>query len=178
MKKMIVLAMMMTIAISASAMTYSEAKYESLFLSDKMAYELNLTSAQHEAVYAINLDYMMRINGRSDVYGVWWNHRNTELSIVLTASQYKKYLKYSYFTRPVSWSDKGWIYNIYSHYGNKSKFYNAHPNTYYSYKGGVTKNNKNGRVLSDNKSQKHFGNYEKSARKENNKTAKPFGAAR
>ena len=43
MKKMIIMAMMMTIAISASAMTYSKARTEALFLSDKMAYELGCT---------------------------------------------------------------------------------------------------------------------------------------
>ena len=37
MKKMMTLAVMMTIAISAAAMTYNEARSEALFLSDKMA---------------------------------------------------------------------------------------------------------------------------------------------
>ena len=53
MKKMIVLAMMMTIAIAAnaampprSAMSYENARREALFLSDKMAYELGLTDSQ------------------------------------------------------------------------------------------------------------------------------------
>ena len=33
--------------------SYNAAKHEALFLSDKMAYELNLTAAQYEAVYEI-----------------------------------------------------------------------------------------------------------------------------
>ena len=57
MKKMIIMAMMMTIAISASAMTYSKARTEALFLSDKMAYELGLTKSQYEAVYEIKTIY-------------------------------------------------------------------------------------------------------------------------
>ena len=48
---MIILAMMMVMTISANAMSYNAAKNEALFLSDKMAYELNLTAAQYEAVY-------------------------------------------------------------------------------------------------------------------------------
>ncbi len=44
MKKMMILAVMMVMTISANAMSYNAAKHEALFLSDKMAYELNLTA--------------------------------------------------------------------------------------------------------------------------------------
>ena len=69
---MMTLAMMMTIAIRAAAMTYTEARNEALFLSDKMAYELGLSNAQYEAVYEINFDYFYSVNSRSDVNGVYW----------------------------------------------------------------------------------------------------------
>ena len=46
MKKMMILAMMMVMTISANAMSYNAAKHEALFLSDKMAYELNLGPPQ------------------------------------------------------------------------------------------------------------------------------------
>ena len=67
MKKMMILAVMMVMTISANAMNYNAAKHEALFLSDKMAYELNLTAAQYEAVYEINLDYLMSLNGHGDM---------------------------------------------------------------------------------------------------------------
>ncbi|MBQ9644838.1 MAG: hypothetical protein IJV24_00580, partial [Prevotella sp.] len=76
MKKMMILAMMMTIAISASAMGYSVARGEALFLSDKMAYELGLTSQQYAAVYEMNVDYMMCIGSRKDIGGSWWKRGN------------------------------------------------------------------------------------------------------
>ena len=41
MKKALTMAAMMTIAISATAMPYETAREEALFLSDKMAYELD-----------------------------------------------------------------------------------------------------------------------------------------
>ena len=69
MKKMMIMAMMMAMTITANAMSYTAAKNEALFLSDKMAYELNLTDAQYDAVYEINLDYLMSVNGRNDAYG-------------------------------------------------------------------------------------------------------------
>ena len=69
MKKIMFMAMMMAIAISAQAMPYNTARNEALFLSDKMAYELNLTDAQYEAVYEINLDYFLNINTQNDLFG-------------------------------------------------------------------------------------------------------------
>ena len=131
--------MMMVMTISANAMSYKEAKKEALYLSAKMAYELNLTDAQYDAVYEINLDYMMSVNGRNDVYGVWWERRNTDLQYVLTAYQYKKYVELSYFYRPLTWNNGSWTFNVYTHYSNKSHFYKGHPKGYVSYKGGNNK---------------------------------------
>ena len=57
MKKIIMtLVAMLTIAASGKAMSYEQARNEALFLTDKMAYELNLTDEQYEAAYEINLD--------------------------------------------------------------------------------------------------------------------------
>ena len=103
MKKMMILAMMMVMTISANAMSYNAAKNEALFLSDKMAYELNLTAAQYEAVYEINLDYLMSLNGHADVFGIWWDRRNADLRYVLNSWQYDKYVALSHFYRPVAW---------------------------------------------------------------------------
>ena len=44
---------------------------EALFLSDKMAYELNLSVQQYEAVYEINLDYMMALSVNDDIFGFY-----------------------------------------------------------------------------------------------------------
>ena len=139
MKKIFTLAMMMTIAISANAMSYSEAKNEALFLSDKMAYELNLTNDQYDAVYEINLDYLMSVNGRNDLYGSWWDRRNIDLQFVLTAYQYNKYLGLSYFYRPLSWDAGRVTLNIYSHYTNRNHFYKGRPTVFANYRGGNNK---------------------------------------
>ena len=135
MKKMMILAMMMVMTISANAMNYTAAKNEALFLSDKMAYELNLTASQYEDVYEINLDYLMSLNGRADVFGIWWDRRNAELRYVLNAWQYDKYITLSHFYRPVAWKHGGFTFAVYSHY-NRGHFYNAHPKVYVTYKGG------------------------------------------
>ena len=90
--RLIMMAMMMVMTMSARAMSYNAAKNEALFLSDKMAYELNLTASQYEDVYEINLDYLMNLNGHADVFGIWWDRRNVELRYVLNAWQYDKYI--------------------------------------------------------------------------------------
>jgi len=118
--------------------SYSTAKNEALFLSDKMAYELNLTDSQYDAVYEINLDYMMSVNGRNDVYGTWWKRRNTDLKYVLTAWQYEKYMDKSYFYRPLTWKNGNWTYNVRSHYSTGSHF-KTRPTNFASYKGGNNK---------------------------------------
>ena len=138
MKKMMILAVMMVMTISANAMSYNAAKHEALFLSDKMAYELNLTAAQYEAVYEINLDYLMSLNGHGDVFGIWWDRRNADLRFVLTPWQYDKYVALNHFYRPVAWKAGGWTFAVYAHY-NRGHFYNAHPKVFVSYKGGHNK---------------------------------------
>ena len=136
MKKMLVMAMMIVMTISANAMNYNAAKNEALFLSDKMAYELNLTDAQYDAVYEINLDYLMSVNGHKDVFGIWWDRRNADLRFVLNSWQYDKYAALNYFYRPLSWNAGAWVFNIYSHYTNRNHFYKARPTVFVSYRGG------------------------------------------
>ena len=149
MKKIFTLAMMMVMTITANAMSYTAAKNEALFLSDKMAYELNLTDAQYDAVYEINLDYLMSVNSRNDAYGTWWNRRNTDLKYVLTAWQYEKFMDMSCFYHPLTWKNGSWTFNVYSHYSNKSHFYKARPKAFASYKGGINK--KSDRYYADKK---------------------------
>ena len=132
---MMILAMMMVMTISANAMSYNAAKNEALFLSDKMAYELNLTAAQYEAVYEINLDYLMSLNGHGDVFGIWWDRRNADLRYVLNSWQYDKYVALSHFYRPVAWKAGSWTFAVYSHY-NRGHFYNDRPTVFVTYKGG------------------------------------------
>ena len=135
---MMILAVMMVMTISANAMSYNAAKNEALFLSDKMAYELNLTVAQYEAVYEINLDYLMSLNGHGDVFGIWWDRRNADLRFVLNSWQYDKYVALNHFYRPVAWKAGGWTFAVYSHYG-RDRFFHAHPKVFVSYKGGHNK---------------------------------------
>ena len=136
MKKIMTMAMMMTIAISATAMTYNQARNEALFLSDKMAYELGLTKSQYEAVYEINLDYLMSVNRQASLFGKYWTRRNNDIQYVLSAYQYRLFKNTEYFYRPMKWQNNTFTMTVYSRYSNRSKMYRGQPSAYSSYKGG------------------------------------------
>ena len=61
-KFMFALTTLIIMTVSAKAMSYEQARQQALFLTDKMAYELNLTQEQYEAAYEVNLDYLMSVN--------------------------------------------------------------------------------------------------------------------
>jgi len=130
------LMVMLTSTLSASAMSYEQARNEALFLTDKMAYELNLTDEQYEAAYEINLDYLMGVAGRDDVFGTYWERRNLDLSYVLYDWQWKAYLAASYFYRPLYWEAGYWHFGIYRVYPHRDFFYFGRPHFYATYRGG------------------------------------------
>lgn len=52
MKKLLfTMAALLLLVLPSSAMSYEQARQQALFLTDKMAYELNLSEAQYEAAY-------------------------------------------------------------------------------------------------------------------------------
>ena len=137
MKKMFfALLTMLTFSISANAMSYEQARNEALFLTDKMAYELNLTDEQYEAAYEINLDYLMGVTGRDDVFGTYWERRNLDLSYILLDWQWNAFLAATYFYRPLYWEAGYWHFGIYRHYPRRDYFYFGRPHFYATYRGG------------------------------------------
>lgn len=122
--------------VQASAMSYEQAREQALFLTDKMAYELNLTDDQYEAAYEINLDYLMSIDHRNDLYGTYWTQRNLDLSYILLDWQYRAYVEAAYFYRPLYWDSGYWHFGIYARYPHRDYFYFGRPHFYVSYRGG------------------------------------------
>ena len=136
MKKMFfALMMMLTATVSANAMSYEQARNEALFLTDKMAYELNLTDEQYEACYEINLDYLMGVTGRDDVFGTYWERRNLDLSYILLDWQWNAFIAASYFYRPLYWDAGYWHFGIYARYPYRDYFYFGRPLFFDTYRG-------------------------------------------
>lgn len=134
-KTIMIMVTLLAIATTTKAMTYAQAREQALFLTDKMAYELNLTEDQYEAAYEINFDYLMQIRGTGNVYAAPWRQRNIDLSYILYDWQYAAYEAASYFFRPVFRNDGYWHFSIYSHYPHRTHFYFPRPAAYVSYRG-------------------------------------------
>lgn len=156
MKKFILaLVAMITMTVtSASAMSYEQARQQALFLTDKMAYELNLTDDQYEAAYETNLDYLMSVNTVDDLYGVYWRQRNLDLSYILLDWQYRSFLNATYFYRPLYWNAGYWHFGIYARYPHRNYYFFGRPHFYTSYCGGHSWRMNGGRSWYDGR---HFG---------------------
>ena len=85
------------------AMSMSKMRQNARFLTDRMAYELNLTPMQYDDVYEVNYDFIDNVRyimddvvrgyGYAvDRYYEFLNYRNDDLRWILSASQYRRFL--------------------------------------------------------------------------------------
>ena len=135
-KHILTIVAMLTLALGANAIGYDMARQEALFLTDKMAYELNLSVEQMEAVYEINLDYLLSVNRSQDLYGIYWDRRNSDLRYVLSRTQYGLFINTNYFYRPLNWVRGAWSLALYGRYVDRHHFYFATPSAWGVFKGG------------------------------------------
>lgn len=131
-----IISAVLTFTVAADAMSYEQARDQALFLTDKMAYELNLTEEQYDAAYEINLDYLMSVNTPDDLYEAYWRQRNLDLSYILLDWQYQAFCAATYFYRPLYWASGVWHFAIYSRYPRRHHLYFGRPNIYITYRGG------------------------------------------
>lgn len=163
MRRFLIFAVMALGALAAHAIPFEEARREALFLTDKMAYELNVNEAQYEALYEINLDYLMSPSSSRDVKGTHLNRRNYDINCVLTPMQYSKFYKADYFYTPEKW-DAGVVLKVYTRYPDRSKMYRKAPYSYSVYRGSHSwANNGNkswykGKDFKSDKAVRSFGN--------------------
>ena len=134
-------------SMSMAAMSNSRVRKETRFLTDKMAYELNLNTQQYNDVYEINFDFIYSIRYLMDdvIRGYEWalddyynylDVRNDDLRWVLSDSQYRRFLGLDYFYRPIYANTGGWNFRVYITYTNHNHFYFPKPYHYRSYSGG------------------------------------------
>ena len=148
MKKTLVTLAMILVALTTqlSAMSLSSIRTNARFLSDRMAYELDLTPMQYDDCYEINFDFIYGINDFMDdvVYGYgdaidhyyrMLDYRNEDLRYVLNASQYARFIALEYFYRPIYTSGRSWAFRIHSIYHDHSHYYFSAPSIYHSYRG-------------------------------------------
>ena len=145
----ILLATLSTAVCSAgtNAMSNSKVRKETRFLTDKMAYELNLSTEQYNDVYEINYDFISGVRYVMDdvLYGNEWalnryydylDVRNDDLRWVLSSRQYARFMQAEYFYRPIYTSGNRWYFRVYITYTNHNHFYFPRPYHYRTYVGG------------------------------------------
>lgn len=145
----ILLATLSTAVCSAgtNAMSNSKVRKETRFLTDKMAYELNLSTEQYNDVYEINYDFISGVRYVMDdvLYGNEWalnryydylDVRNDDLRWVLSSRQYARFMQAEYFYRPIYTSGNRWYFRVYVTYTNHNHFYFPRPYHYRTYVGG------------------------------------------
>ena len=140
-------AVIMSTAVCHAAMSNSKVRKETRFLTDKMAYELNLNTAQYNDVYEINYDFISGVRYLMDdvLRGEEWalnryydylDIRNDDLRWVLSRRQYSRFMQAAYFFRPIYVSGGHWSFRIYVTYTNANHFYYPRPYHYRTYCGG------------------------------------------
>lgn len=134
MKRTLLTLIIAIMALTARAISYDDARQQAWFITDKMAYELNLTPEQYDRAYQINLDYLMSLNGPTDITGAYWQYRDIDLRCILFDWQYNLLSTLDYFYRPVRWYATRWYYPVYDHY-RIGYYYYTRPNIYISYHG-------------------------------------------
>lgn len=133
---MMTLVMAMTAWMGANAMDYETAREQAYYLTDKMAYELNLNEQQYNDAYEINLDYLLSINTEADLLDSrYLTYRNEDLREILHAWQWTAFVASSYLFRPLLWRSGAWYFPVYDYYA-RTHFYYHRPSIFWEYRGG------------------------------------------
>lgn len=149
MKRMLLtlLGAIVLVASAQARLSSSQVRTETRFLTDKMAYELNLSTLQYGDVYEINYDF---INGirylvddiqrgdprAMDRYYELLDIRNDDLRWVLNNRQYTSFMGATHFFRPLYVSGGRCHFRIYITYTNRRHFYYPLPRPCLAYRGG------------------------------------------
>lgn len=149
MKKLTALWMMIVMlgTLSVSATNLRTMRRNVRFLTDRMAYELQLSSEQYNDVYEVNFDFMYQVDpimkavARGDEFALndYYNFldiRNDDLRWILSSYQYSRFMQISYFYRPVYIYRNSWNLGIFKVYTNLNFFYFDEPFGYLTYRGG------------------------------------------
>ena len=129
-----------------AGMSTSKIRKETRFLTDKMAYELNLTTQQYNDAYEINYDFIYSVRNIMDYVarGYEWamddyyealDIRNDDLRWVLSDGQYRRFMGADYFYRPIYVTGGRWSLRVYINYPNRGLFYFGVPYHYHTYCG-------------------------------------------
>lgn len=132
---------------SMGAMSINKMRQNARFLTDRMAYELQLSPMQYDDVYEVNYDFINSVryimddvvrgyDYAVDRYYDYLDYRNDDLRWILSASQYRRFMGVDYFYRPIYTTAHNWLFRIYNVYHDVKHFYFGKPHHYKTYNGG------------------------------------------
>lgn len=144
------------LASPAMASGLGDIRINARFLTDRMAFELNLTQTQYNDLYEINYDFfhcvdpyvaaMARREAYAlDVYYRYLDERNDDLRWILSNAEYVRFMALDYFFRPVYAVNNVCYLRIYQVYPNRTFFYFGRPAHYLTYCGGHSRHHCGGR---------------------------------
>ena len=127
-------------------MSKSKIRTSARFLTDRMAYELDLTPRQYDDFYEINYDFLYEANlvmddvmrGYRDAIYYYYellDRRNEDASYVLNYYQYSRFMAADYFYRPIFNAGGRWNLRIYVTYSDHKFYYYDAPRHYKTYRG-------------------------------------------
>ena len=137
-----------TTSVSASSsLSLSKVRTHARFLTDRMAYELDLSPMQYDDCYEINFDFIYAVAASMndvvhgyydaiDGYYRYLDYRNADLRYVLNTQQYIRFMSKEYFYRPIYTSGSSWNFRVYTIYSNTSFYYYDAPTIFRDYRGG------------------------------------------
>ncbi|MCD8302736.1 MAG: hypothetical protein LUC44_06935 [Prevotellaceae bacterium] len=121
-------------ACALNAMDYETARDQAYYLTDKMAYELNLNDDQYNDAFEKNLDYLLALNDESDIDAAYLEYRNADLRYILYDWQWAAFIAADYFLHPVYWLSGGWYFPIFRYYAHGYFFFDR-PGVFLTYRG-------------------------------------------
>ena len=133
--------------VSSYASGWGDFRLNARFLTDRMAFELHLSTDQYNDLYEINYDFLSNVNpylsgiaiadSRAlDAYYRYLDERNDDLRWVLSNAEYIRFMGIEYFFRPIYAVNSVCYLRIYQVYPNRNYFYFGPPRHYLTYRGG------------------------------------------
>lgn len=165
------------VAVPADAFDLGDVRVNARFLTDRMAFELNLNQRQYNDLYEINFDFfsnvdpyvdaLARANARAmDMYYRYLDERNDDLRWILSNAAYVSFMAIDYFFRPIYAMNNVCYIRVYKAYPDRKFFYYGLPAHYYSYRGAHSRAHCGGVSFYKKNFRKHYnhkvyaGNYQ------------------
>lgn len=147
---------LLLLAAPAMASGLGDIRVNARFLTDRMAFELNLTQTQYNDLYEVNYDFFHGIDPyiaamarqesyAMDTYYRYLDERNDDLRWILSSAEYVRFMALEYFFRPVYTLNRVCYLRIYTVYPNRNFFYYSRPVHYLTYCGGHSRHHLGGR---------------------------------